>query len=417
MNLRKIFIFIMSLSFGLSSFAQTVNEKAYRLHNRLAGVPPTPQTLTAMVNALNANSGRRGYENAAAIAMEHKEFYNTTLKNFFKPFTNQAKTSRVSLNDMTATLVGAVRDSDTKPFSRVLYDDVIYVGPALENNNTDNNSVNRASNRNYQPDRNEHYEVIEDRGLNLRDVLVERRQTENIKTETNPMVNPDNSPILVNGNDGSAGVLTSRAYAEEFFSAGTNRRVTRYTFMNFMCKDFEDLHDTSIPDFKVARDVDRAPGGDSRVYKNTCVGCHAGQDALRGALAYYDFSGNRISYTPGNVRDKMNRGVVFSEGHQTVDDSWINTWAQGQNANLGWRGATSGNGMKEWGQMFAASRAFSECMATRVFKLVCYRNPTEDDDADFIKTMADQFEAGGDYNMKSLIQKSAAKCIEDEYEG
>jgi hypothetical protein len=425
---NSLVLFLLS-AVAFSAYAQSPNAKAWRLHNRVAGVPPTQQELNAMSQRIMSNPGRVGYERAAELAIEHDEFYNTTLKNLFKPLSNQARTSRVPLNDMTATLIGAVRDSDQRPFNRVLFDDVVYVGPSLgRTDGTVRQRVDDANNRRYQTrgrNGNTHYETIEDRKLNLKDVLVERRQSEAIRTETYTGSYTDNgrtrtvlaepSRVMVNGVNGAAGVLTSRMYALEYFMAGTNRRVTRYTFMNFMCKDFEDLHDTSIPDFRVARDIDRLPGGDSRVYKNNCAGCHSGQDALRGALAYYDENGDGIQFTPGNVRPKMNRGAIYAEGHNTTDDSWINTWAQGKNAALGWRGATSGNGLREWGQMFARSHQFAYCMAQRVYKKFCYEAPDESDLA-FIEQKAQEFETSDNYNFKRLVVKTVAKCIEDEYE-
>tara|TARA_B100001971_G_scaffold213155_1_gene245652 strand:+ start:252304 stop:253509 length:1206 start_codon:yes stop_codon:yes gene_type:complete len=390
------------------SFVVQANEarlKAWTLHNRIAGVPPTPTVLNQMENMIVQNPGKVGLENAASIALQNDYFYNVRLKNWLKPLSNEERSKNVPLNDFVATVIGAIRDSDNpnKPFSRVLYDDLIYVGPALGDQN-----------RNFSRSNNNHYARIESEFLDLKNILVERMQSQNIDTEPNPDNNRrDQTNVVVNGINGAAGVLTTRAYGESFYQAGTNRSVTRHTFMNFLCKDFEDLHDTTVPDFRVRRDVEREPGGDSRTYKNTCVGCHAGQDALGGAFAYWDYRNNRLRFTPGNVVDKMNHNALYDMGHVTTDNSWLNLWASGQNANLGWRGPTTGNGVKEFGQMIARSRQFSRCMSMKVFKLVCIRPPVEDD-LPFIEEMADDFESNDSYNMKRLFARTGAHCVEED---
>jgi hypothetical protein len=402
--MKIVFIFILV---SLSLFANEARLKAWSIHNRIAGVPPSSTVLNQMENAINQSGGSVvGLENAAYIAIQNKHFYNVKLKNWLKPLSNEERSKSVDLNDFVATVIGAIRDSDNpnKPFSRILYDDLIYVGPSFGDEND-----------NFSRSNNNHYREIESRNLDLRNVLVERMQSQNIDTENNIENNNrrDQTNVVVNGINGAAGVLTTRAYGESFYQAGTNRSVTRHTFMNFMCKDFEDLHDTTIPDFRVRRDVERAPGGDSRTYKNTCVGCHAGQDAIGGAFAYWDFSNNRLRFTPGNVVDKMNHNALYGNGFVTTDDSWINLWSQGQNANLGWRGEVSGNGVKEFGQMLARSRQFARCMSMKVFKLVCIRPPIEEDMA-FIELMADELENNDSYNVKQLFARTVAHCVEDD---
>lgn len=400
----KLLIIILSLS-SLGAFATEARLKAWEIHNRLTGVPPVPNsnTISSMEQKINMYPGTRGLEEAAKIAIESRYFYDVVLKNWFKPMTNQERAKNVDLNDMVATLVGAVRDSDQigKPFTRALYGNIIYVGPAMNNENY-----------NFRGTSNEHYFQIENKNLSLKNSLVERNQTDTIQTETN-ITNNGNLDSRAVSASLAAGIFSTRAFGEAFYSAGTNRRATRYAFMNFMCKDFEDLHDTTVPDFHVRRDVPRDPGGESKTYKNSCVGCHAGQDALGGAFAYYDYS-NRVLYRT-TVAAKLNRDPVFPDGYITTDDSWINLWSQGQNSSLGWRGPQEGNGASEFGRMLTKSRAFSVCMSKKVFKLVCVKSPNEDDEA-FIDQMADELEQNDQYNMKNLFVKTVAKCIEDKHE-
>jgi hypothetical protein len=404
----KYLLTVLILS-SLNVFATESRLKAWDIHNRITGVPPMPSSnvLNEMEARINQFPGQRGLEEAADIAIESRYFYEVRLKNWFKPFTNRERAKTEDLNDMVATLIGAVRDSDIpgKPFTRALYDDLVYVGPSMGNQNY-----------NFRRTSNDHYRQMELSQINLKDNLVERMQSQVIQTENS--IQDDNRRDVVNilagGRNGSAGVFSSRAGGMAFFSAGTNRRMTRYAFMNFMCKDFEDLHDTVVPDFRVRRDVPRNPGGDSRIYKNTCVGCHAGQDALGGAWAHYDYRSNRLRYE-NNVNGKMNREPDFPGGYITTDDSWINLWADGQNSNLGFRGAQSGNGGREFGMMIGRSRAFAVCMSKKVFKLICVKSPGDDDEA-FINQMADGLENNSQYNMKSLFAKTAAKCVGDKHE-
>ena len=351
-------------------------EDAWKLHNRLAGVPPTPQILNEMSDHIN----RGDVEAAAELATEHPAFYNVTLKNWVKPWSNRDQTPRVPFNDYVATILGVIRDET--PFDKILYDDVIYV-------------VNSTAVPAYSNTDNNHYRNAETQNLNLKDTLIVRRQT-------------DVTGMPVNG---VAGVTTTRNAGENYFSAGTNRRVNRFIFMNYLCKDYEDLHDITIPDFRVARDVERNPGGDSRTYKNRCVGCHAGQDGLRGAYAYYNFTGGRLAYTPGQVQGKMNQNNYYPQGFVTTNDSWINLWATGLNASLGWRGDTSGSGASSLGRMFASSKAFSSCMARKVFKRVCLKDAITPYDVTSVNQMATQFEANSEYNLKRLIVKTSAGCV------
>lgn len=373
------FIFLVTLV--SSSALAGPKEAAWKLHNRLAGVPPvktaTADPLKQMEDLIRAGNP----EAAAAIATSNPNFYNVVLKNWVKPWSNREQTSRDELNDYVATVLGVIRDE--VPFTEVLSGDIIY---------TVNGSPTAYSTMN-----NTHYTEAERSNSNLMANLT--RQTQSALTGL-----PANAV---------SGVLTTRAAGAAFYSAGTNRRVNRFNFINYLCHDYEALHDVNIPDVRVRRDVERNPGGDSRTYKNKCVGCHAGQDALGGAYAYYDFVGGRLVYTPNIVVAKMNHNVYYSAGFVTTDDNWINTWAQGQNAKLGWRGATAGNGVKSLGQMLARSSAFSTCMAKKVFQLVCLKEAINTDDVAMVTELATQFEQEN-YNMKKLIVNTSVGCIVNE---
>src|SRR5258706_14668871 len=76
-------------------------EQARRLHDRLAGVPPTDAVLTQMAADIQAGNTAA----AAQLAMANKHFYNVTLKNFVAPWTNRDRTVFVPLHDYTATVI------------------------------------------------------------------------------------------------------------------------------------------------------------------------------------------------------------------------------------------------------------------------------------------------------------------------
>ncbi len=95
------------LSVGLVSVANAgPREQAKRIHDRLAGVPPTEAVLAQM----EADIGLGQTIAAANLAMENPNFYNVTLKNFAAPWTNESQSVFVPLNDYIATVVGMIRD-------------------------------------------------------------------------------------------------------------------------------------------------------------------------------------------------------------------------------------------------------------------------------------------------------------------
>ncbi len=377
--MKQILLFTL-LSISLAHAGP--KNRAWKLHNRIAGVPPESSVQIQMQNLIAAGKT----EEAAAIATKNPYFYNLVLKNWVKPWSNRDNTSRVPLNDYVTTVLGIIRDE--APFREVLYGDVVYT---LKDMNAPNYSV----------DDNKHYDEAEQNFVDVARVMVKQRQS-----QISEMAAP-------------AGVITSRAAGEEFYSAGTNRRVNRFTFVNYLCRDYEELHDTTLPDFRVRRDVERDPGGDSRQYLNNCVGCHAGQDALAGAFAHYDFVSNgdvnRLVYDPSKVAPKMNQNVYFKDGFITKTDEWINLWALGRNANLGWRGAQEGRGVASLGRMLSQSEAFSRCMASKVFKLVCLKDASNPIEKEYVAEAAADFELQN-YNLKKMIVKTSAWCVDHEAE-
>ena len=362
-------------------------DRARRMHDRLAGVPPDNATLATMATHIGA--GRPDL--AAELALQHPAFYNVSLKNFVTPWTNEEQTVFAPLNDYTATIIGMIRDDI--PFNLILSEDILYTG------------ANGLVTPNHQHTSNAHYEALEDAGVDLSDdtMLIQRTQS--------------GLPGSQLSAGGAAGIFTTRAAAEAFFSAGTNRRMWRFTAVNHLCRDMEALNDITRPGDRIRQDVTRSPGGDSEIFLNTCFGCHSGMDALAGAFAYFEWdeTQGRMIHTPGVVQDKyLINGNAFPFGYITTDNSWINYWREGQNSLLDWRGASDrGFGARSLGAEVASTRAFSVCQVEKVFEHVCFRGPKDQDDRDAIETIADDFEANGTYRMKGVFAAVAEHCIDD----
>lgn len=381
--IKLVTLGLISISL-INTAAAGPREQARRIHDRLAGVPPTDSVLGLM--EAEVDTGQPGTAMDAAVrAMENPNFYNVTLKNFAAPWTNRDQNVFVPLNDYIATVIGMIRDD--KPFNTLLSANILYVGPG---------SLPPYSNNN-----NDHYEAMENQSIDMKTGLQEMIQS--------------NVTGLPQG--AVAGVWTTRAAAEAFFVAGTNRAQFRFTMMNHLCNDMEQVHDVKrIPD-RIRQDVSRSPGGDSRLYLNNCIGCHSGMDPLSGAFAYYDFNETTgsIEYSAPNVQPKyFNNDTNFEAGYRTTDDSWMNYWRGGQDQFLGWAqtgpGSTgSGNGAASMGEELANSDAFASCQVKKVFRAVCLREPEDAADRFQVTQMVNSFKAG--YRMKQTFAEAAVYCM------
>jgi hypothetical protein len=355
-------------------------EQAKRIHDRLAGVPPTDLVLGQMEALIPSNP-----QAAADLAMNHKNFYNVTLKNFAAPWTNRDQSVFVPMNDYIATVIGMVRDN--VDFSTLLSADLTYVGIG--------NVVTAAPAR----DSNAHYMQLEDNNVDL-------SLPANFDATTQSSV--QQIPTTA-----TAGIMTSRAASEAFFVAGTNRAMFRFTLLNHMCNDMEQMHDTSLTPDRIRQDVSRSPGGDSRLFLNSCIGCHTGMDPMAGAFAYYDYdeTAQRLVYTQGSVQSKyFNNDLNFPQGYRTTDDSWINYWLVGQNAYLGFSGPGGGNGAKSLGVELGTSYAFAACQVKKVFRTVCLRDAEDQTDRNAVDAITTTFRTSG-YRMKQVFADTAAHCM------
>lgn len=381
---RSVSLLILTCMLSANAFAGDLERRqARRIHDRIAGVSPNDNVLDAMESAIVDNDAI----GAAYMAMDNSEFYNVTLKNFATPWTNEEQTLFAPLNDYTATVIGMIRDD--VPFNQLLSADILYRGnPSLPIPD-------------YSMTDNAHYEALENQGYDLATSLVQSTQS----AETTLPANA------------TAGILTTRAAAEAFFVAGTNRAMFRFTLLNHLCNDLEQVKDTSRATDRIRQDVSRSPGGDSRIFLNSCAGCHSGMDPMAQAFAYYNYNetSGSIEYTPGIVQPKYTINAdTFKYGFVTPDDAWDNYWRAGQNSLLGWDPALpgSGNGAKSLGIELANSDAFARCQVKKAFETVCLREPGNSADRNQVDTITTDFIASN-YNMKTVFAETAVYCMGD----
>jgi len=374
------------------------NEQAKRIYERLAGVPPSAAVLAQMANIISTGCGGScqpgdpSLVSAAAIATAASTaptFYNVTLKNWVIPWTNRDQTVFAPLNDYAATVIGMVRDD--VPFNTALSADILYT--------VNSGGLPAPSNAS-----NSHYAMAEANGVDLSSALKQTSQSGTYGTPT----------------AATAGLLTTYAAEAAFFINGTNRAMFRFTMINHFCNDMQTLEDTTRPTDRIRQDVARSPGGDSRVYLNTCVGCHSGMDPMAQAFAYYNFNGTvgtvmntgTMQYTSGQVQPKyLINSSNFSYGFVTPDDSWSNRWRTGINAALGWSSSLpgSGSGAKSLGQELESASAFASCQVTKAFQAVCFRAPVSSADMATVASITSNFQSGG-YKLKQVFQQVAAAC-------
>jgi len=358
-------------------------EQAKRIHDRLAGTPPSAAVLDSMAAKVAAGNAI----GAAMDAMANPAFYNTTVRELATPWTNRDRSVYADLNDSTATVIGMVRDDVS--FDQLLFGDIVYVGstaatPVLYSQ-TDNN----------------HYVELQSNHVDLSNPANLVRQTQSSLPGT---------PL---GAAQTAGIMTTRGFSSAFFVAGTNRAPVRFAALNSLCMDMEDFRDvTAWPD-RIRQDVSRSPGGDSNLFLNDCLACHAGLDGLAGAFSFYDFDATvgRTLYTPNAVQPKVVKAAsTFPFGFETSGDSWINYWRTGPNTFVGWRGSGSGSGAKSLGMELAQTRQFSTCQVRNVFEKVCYRAPNGAADLQAVENIANSFEANN-RSLKRVFAETAVYCM------
>lgn len=396
-------------------------DQAKRIHDRLTGVPASDAMLDAMVSVIDGPGGRvqaalYAIDGAPTVAATG-DFYTVTLKNWVSPWTNESQDVFAPLNDYSATVIGIVRDE--VDFRDILSADILYRGTV-------------AGIPNYAAADNRHYEFLESAGANLGDSEVLVRDTQSGVTGL---------PAAAVG-----GVMTTRAAARSFFVDGTNRAMFRFTLLNHLCMDLEQLKDSSAPADRIRQDVSRSPGGDSTLFLNQCVTCHAGMDPMAQAFAYYDFPYpdeeaapnleleerkdlGSIQYTPGAVQRKyLINGATFATGYVTPNDHWTNYWRLGGNTSrIGWQNVAGnsgsvdlarnseyaeGDGVASLGRELANSDAFAYCQVKKTFRAMCLREPAaEGAEVAAVNGFVNSFNAT--HNMKQVFAEVAGYCASE----
>ncbi|MDH3747878.1 MAG: hypothetical protein OER97_06690 [Gammaproteobacteria bacterium] len=378
-------VITLCCTIGASLAVAGPREQAKRIHDRLVGTPPSSTVLDSMATKIS-NGDSIG---AAFEAMDNSNFYTTTVREFATPWSNREQSVFVDMNDTIATVIGMIRDD--VPFDQVLYEDIVYVGTPA------------ATNVPYSQTDNDHYLDLQLNRIDLGDPANLERQRQS---------DLPNTPI---GIDDTAGIMTTRGFSQAFLVAGTNRAAIRFTTLNFLCMDMEDFRDITAHPDRIRQDVSRSPGGDSNIFLNDCLSCHAGLDGLGGAFAYYDFDEDlqQLVYTDGSVQPKfLNDAGTFRFGYATAEDTWINYWRTGPNEFVGWNGPGSGagTGAKSLGMELAQTRQFAECQVKKAFEKVCYRRPNGAADELAIETIATSFEANN-RSMKQVFAETASYCM------
>lgn len=441
-------VFILA---GANTAIADDTSKAIRLHKRLTGLAPSPAT-TAKMSALIADD--KAFE-AAMMAIDGEDakgdpqsgFWNIVLKDFFnRDFDKDGL--KVPLNDGIALGIAMTRYG--KDFRGYLYENLTAQGakwdPALDNYTRNNNRPDPI--RLPAVDSNAHYEMLERRGADLKKDLI-------LVPQTSPQFDP--TGMWAGHTDAyPAGVLTTRAFASVYYFAGTNRAAVRFSLKNYLCTDIEGWSDTTVPDNEVRRDPDRTPGDDPSVYRNKCVGCHAGMDPLSRAFSYLDWDAAALKLvftkprqdTPFNevqcarennqpvaevqlnskssYQDKLqcavaekylNNKQTYPEGYTVKNDNWMNQWTKGHNAHAGWAvkhgEKIQGTGPKAYGKMLAQSRQFARCMPQRAMKHLCLtKDFTSRVVQDKWERLTTDFVNNG-YKMKEMLAQAATMCMGD----
>ncbi len=403
-NLRGLLCSLASLGVILIADHSSAGnlEQAKRIHDRVAGVPPTETVLNQMAGVIaSPPDGKTGGVAAAEIAMENDNFYNVTLKTLVTPWTNEEQDPFVALNDYTATVIGIV--ANDLDFRTILTTPNLYVARS---------SLGLPA---YSPTNNAHYEALEERV---------RENRSSLKDDLEAV---SQASVVQISDFEASGVVTSRASAKAFFSDGTNRSQFQYIFLNHMCIEvFGEINDAARVVDRIRQDVSRSPGGDSRVYLNFCMGCHSGMDPLIQGLAYYDYDNNleKIDFNGPGIIDPDSGSRVqgkylinsnnFPYGYAAPDNKWDNYWREGTYRSLGWDWTNEGlpgNGYGAESLMteISHSKTFAQCHVSQVFETVCLREPQSTEDHEKVSAITDSFRNNG-FNFKTVFAESADYC-------
>ncbi len=413
----------LSKTFATDGEGVSPLEKARSLYERINSVPPRGLVLEEMKTLIEEGH----VIEAAKIATQGKNFINITVTDMARKWldSNGGDNIDIPLNDFVATIAGFVKDN--KPFNEILYTDVVY--------EVDGSPVP------YAIDNNDHYRQAELRNIDLSKNLIERKQS-------------DSNPQLASEN--VAGIMTTRAFSQNYLVAGTNR-LAGFAFPahHVFCKGLENVMGVSqLGGSRIRVDVTRTPSNHAELFKNDCMQCHSVNDAVSQSFCSYEWDekNGKIVYLPnaGQEGDKFRHSVVsgesgiihpglsiktspnvaakcnkagvdeelgFTMGYQVVNDSWTNAWTDSSaTKNFGWHEGVelSGLGPKSYGKALTQNDQFQKCMATHVFKSVCYHKPETEAEKAFIEKIAQDFRSKYNYNLRDVFERTGVFCINEE---
>ena len=132
-NRKHLFLFyITAIGSTFSSAHAGSEDQARKLYSSLTGVNPTAaevNIVAAKIASGNALQAARDIVDSQNGMDSKGSFYNVTVKNFATPWTNVDYTKMYPLTDLTATVIGWVRDE--KQFNKILYSDSVYVASGI----------------------------------------------------------------------------------------------------------------------------------------------------------------------------------------------------------------------------------------------------------------------------------------------
>jgi hypothetical protein len=386
---------------------------------------------------------------AAQLVTNDPEFYEKTVYRMAAKMSTRERSPAAALNDYIATFVGVVRDRiDAR---QLLTGNFLYRGKEILFS-----SDKAMYDRNALVSSNEHYNQLAGTGVPLMCSLekMDRFSLGSLPKNFEQKISTANAADMTL-NPEPAGLMTSRAWSQAHYIAGTNRRPVQIAFEDFLCAPLESIRTVEASDEMVGRDVERFPNGpaSNAEYQTQCKSCHANLDSLRPAFSKLSFENGFLKYAPFYVannrknltqndeeparmkvspanRDysvttqtavgyipvswKLNHNVNYPDGYFISDSRFENLFSQTTiGSRFGWS-ETSGNGVREFGRMIAKTQAFPRCMAKKVYKEVCRTDPFSAtfpvELSTWLDQMGDQFAQNG-FDLLDLFQTLGVSCL------
>lgn len=372
-------LIVLCIILGIVANAEnlTKDEQARELYNRLTGLKPMPESI--VFQAVQRKVLEGDLTSAAKEITDStkgaREFYDSILLQFGAAF-NQAETGLNDANDLSALIIGNTRDNGS--IDSLLTDDIYYNDPTVARP-TNNRDIGTDRDSSWSETSNNHYRFLS-KNKSLRDAL--QRVSRNTIGNAATMNHADTTKSLSGtGRFSGVGIFTTRAWAEEFLSAGTNRRAWEYIIRLLYCAPQTAVKDINVPDHYVARDVPRVNAGDPLVFHRDCKGCHGMMDAGgRRAFLKFDYDtygGNAtvfrlVQHT--TVNDKLNERNHSTE--PVTSEDWYLFATPNQNKLFGFQSlSASGMGLRDFARLVAGSSGWLKCMTTRVVSQMYLKKP------------------------------------------